>query len=462
MAGIGFELQKLLRAGGIGAFFKVALAGVIIVAGPWILAIVGILLVSSIGGLALTEASELFMGVIIYSYAVSLFLFGGSHYIFTRYLSDLVFQEKDGEAGSSLVFFLVVVFALAAALAYFGLRQVDVRSLTRPLLFRVSAGLFFANVNVLWVVMIFISLLKQYFTIFFTYLVGMAVSVAGVFLLAPRLGLGGAMLGFTVGQTLTTLVLLILSLVPYRPRRFFATVKGFFRYFPKYGMLFGAGLFYYWGIWIDKLVFWFAVGRETAGGFFRLFPVYDIPVYLANLAMIPGLIYFVVASETDFYVSLKVFLESLGNGILSRIRENKYAVVQQLRRSLREQSVFQGILILVLILLAPTLARALFAGGMDVTVFRLTLAAVFFHFLFMTLMTFLFYLELYAQACLASLVFFLVNAAATAIMVLTGGTGVAGLSYLLGGAAGCAAAARLLFSRVRTVDRTIYVRYSLG
>ena len=48
MAGIGFVLQRVIKRGGLAGFFRVALAGTVIVAGPWLLSIIGIILVSKI------------------------------------------------------------------------------------------------------------------------------------------------------------------------------------------------------------------------------------------------------------------------------------------------------------------------------------------------------------------------------------------------------------------------------
>jgi uncharacterized membrane protein len=45
MAGIGFELRKVITKGGLGSFIKAAFSGVMIVAGPWLLSIVGITLI---------------------------------------------------------------------------------------------------------------------------------------------------------------------------------------------------------------------------------------------------------------------------------------------------------------------------------------------------------------------------------------------------------------------------------
>ena len=48
MAGIGFELQRVLRKGGIGSFLQVALAGAMITAGPWLLSVGGIFFIGRI------------------------------------------------------------------------------------------------------------------------------------------------------------------------------------------------------------------------------------------------------------------------------------------------------------------------------------------------------------------------------------------------------------------------------
>ncbi len=53
MAGIGFELQRVLKQGGMTGVFKVALAGIIIVAGPWLISILGIFSLSRFAGFAL-------------------------------------------------------------------------------------------------------------------------------------------------------------------------------------------------------------------------------------------------------------------------------------------------------------------------------------------------------------------------------------------------------------------------
>ena len=457
MAGIGFELQKLLKKGDITSFVKVAFAGIVIVAGPWLLSILGIFVISRISGRILGQDQSIFMSVIIYTYAFSLFIFGGSHYIFTRYLADLEYLREHGKVGSALFFFSCLILIAASAVSLPGIRLLYPGEIDHPTLFRFSCWLFFVTVNWLWVLMIFISLLRKYLAIFATYLFGMTMSTILAFLLTPLYGVSGTVAGFAAGQLFCALVLLSMSLKEYKPSQFRATVKDFIKYFPKYGFLFLSGLFYYWGIWIDKILFWQMFGVPIAETRVRLFELYDIPVYLANLAMIPALVYFVVICETDYYLLLKDFLHSLGGEIYRKIKQKKERLLSGTRSALKEQVVFLGVFIFVLVLLAPVINSLI---PLNSLVLRITLTAVFFHFLYLTLMTFLFYLELYRFTFLSSLIFFLVNLISSFVIGLTGNQDLCGLSYLLGGIAASFTSFILLIISLKKIDNNIFAKYS--
>ena len=184
-------------------------------------------------------------------------------------------------------------------------------------------------------------------------------------------------------------------------------MKGAFtRYLKKYRFLFLTGFFYYLSIWADKLINWILAGTAVPGTFFAVYEPYDITVYFANLSMIPGLIYFVISSETEFYILLRKFLISIGKGRYADIQRRKYRLISRAMKAVLEQSIFQGLVSAGLILAAPLLVTSFFRGGVALSVLQLTLAAVFFHLLFLTFLNFLFYLEMYRRAFYSTLVFF--------------------------------------------------------
>ena len=268
MAGIGFELKRVLRQGGILRFLGVSLAGTAIVAGPWLLSVLGIFLIQRYAGPSLAEAPALFLRNVVYSYAVSLILFSGLHYVFTRQVSDLIYDEKNREAGSALLSFLLVTLVLAAAAACGLLPLFPAVQASRPRFFIAAAGLLFAATCINWVLMSFISLLKSYLGILLTYLGGSLASFFFTSVLGKVWGTAGALLGYAAGQWLTAFILYAMTLARFRPSRLF--FSGLLTYLSRYRMLFLAGLLYAWATWADKVVFWFAFGtriRERGCGY---------------------------------------------------------------------------------------------------------------------------------------------------------------------------------------------------
>ncbi len=459
MAGIGFELKKVIARGGIVRFLGASLAGTAVVAGPWLLSVLGIFLIQRYAGIALTESPALFSAAIVYCYAFSLIIASGLHYIFTRQVSDLIWEDRNREAGSALLSFLLATLVLSAGAAAAGIVPLRLEGLlSRPLVFRLSAGLLFVTINLNWVLMSFISLLKSYTGILLVYLGGSLVSFLGVMVLGPVASTAGAMLGYALGQVFTAVVLYAMTLRRFAPTRL--SLSQFLTYLGRYRFLFLAGLLYAWATWADKVVTWYTFGKPLEGTWFRVFDPYDIPTFFAILTMIPGLLYFTIETETSFYPRLRQFLRCLSTEPWQGIQEKKRAMTGSLWAGLREQSILQLICTTVLILLAPDIGRALFGASMNIPVLRITLAAVFFHSLFLSLMIFLFYLELYGRASLSALVFFAVNLGASLVVGWLGNPGLLGASYLAGGAAGSLAAAIFLSRSLRAIDRTLFVRAS--
>lgn len=457
MAGIGFELQKVLKGGGIANLFKVAMAGIVIVAGPWLVSIVGIYFLNRFASFALTEGADLFMAAIVYSYAFSLSLFGGFHYIFTRYISDLIYVGHEGRAVRLLLIIMGITALLSGFIALGPVLLINTDSIDSLNLYRIAAVLLFITINLIWLVMLFVTLLKKYMTILFVYFSGMAVSFGAVFFLGGRFGLGGALLGYTAGQLFILLYLLSLVVMTFRPQKEKGELKGLLGYFRKFRYLFLAGLFYSLGIWVDKMILWGLQGSAVGGSWFRLYEHYDITIYFANLTMIPGMVYFMVFSETDFYSILRKFLLTIEKSILTRIREEKYRLIRSMNRSLYEQSFFQGIITAGLILIAPAVNRGFLGGQSDPVTIRLVLAAVFFHLFFLTVLTFLFYIELYGEAFISALMFFLVNGLVT-VFVWKTGLPLTGTGYLAAAVAASLLSFLFLRSGMRNLDRRMYGR----
>jgi len=389
MAGIGFELRKVISKGRLTNAFNAAVSGILIVAGPWLLTMLTIFFIRlSFDSIRMTHQG-LFQAAVIYSYAFSLSLFSAVHFLFTRITADLLWEKKEREAAAWLVYFCVGVAVLACLVATVPASLIGL-GLESAGFFRFSLVVLFVAVNLLWVVMLFISLLKHYVKIMVVYLTGMAAAVGLVVWWGALGGVGGAVLGFAVGHLIIVGALLWLSLREFPPRWPTREARGNLgRYLRKYGLLVLSGLFFYLGQWVDKIVFWFSRGSGVEGTSFHLFDAYDFPVYLAGLTVIPGLVYFVIFSETAFYFSLIKFLNSLAGEPYSVILQARFNLIRTMNHELRDQTLFQacatGVALLATVWLLP--------GPQH----NLVLLA-FFQLLLLTLLNFLYYFELFPLA----------------------------------------------------------------
>ena len=457
MAGIGFELRSVLERGGIIRFVTVSLAGTAIVAGPWLLSVLGIFLIQHFAFAMLSEGPTLFLAVVVYSYAFSLVAASGLHYVFSRWVSDLMYEKREAEAGSALLAGLVTTAVLSVLLGAAGVLPFSLRGVvSHPVLFSFSAVLLFVTINLTWVLMSFVSLLREYAGILVAYLVGSLCSFLAAMALGRSLGTAGALLGYALGQLLIAAALAVMSFRRFRPKTL--PLPAMASYLGRYRLLFLTGLVYAWATWMDKILFWFTFGAPVRGSWLSVFDAYDIPVFFAVLTLIPGLLFFTVRTETSFYPRLREFLRALGSGTYKKIQEKKYGMIRVMNRGLKEQAVLQGVCTVVFLILTPRIAQGLFGGSADPTILGLTLTAVFFHSVFLSLMIFLFYFELYGSALISALVYFLTNAAVGVVTVLLGARGLVGASYLVGGVAGCAAAIVALSRAVGRMDRILFAR----
>ena len=458
MAGIGFELRKVVGRGGLGSFLGAAFSGIMIVAGPWLFSIVGIALIQRIIS-RLAGANLIFTATVIYSYAWSLVLFGGFHIIYTRIVADLLYEKKESLAAGVLIFFMSLIAAtsLCISIPVYCINTVD---LPLPWLYGFSSVLLFLAINIVWILMIFITLLRRYVLILLIYLGGIGLSVLLVAFLSPPLGLEGSLLGFAVGHLSIAISLAVLAFRAHQPS---GVSRGWYylrSYLTRFPLLALTGYLYNWAMWVDKIIFWFSHGIRIEGTIFRLFAAYDVAVYVANLSMIPGLVYFIVVSETSFYLQLRKFLLVLAKGTLTELQKRGQGLLSGMRTNFGRQALFQSIFTVSLLLMAPLVTRLFEPGQAVAFTIRIVLGGVYFHFLSLTVMNYHFYLEFYLHALLTAALFFSVNTGFSLLMVFGALRFFPGAGYLAGAVVSALYSYLAVAKTGRKVDRRILAKSS--
>ena len=116
MAGIGFELRKLLRKDTLSGLLQAYAFAGIIGSGPWILSIVGILAIGLLSHAVVVPSFLVtqFQTSVTYLITISLVLTGGLQLAFTRFVSDRLFEHSDDSVVPNLNGILLMVLSGAA------------------------------------------------------------------------------------------------------------------------------------------------------------------------------------------------------------------------------------------------------------------------------------------------------------------------------------------------------------
>ena len=204
MAGIGFELNKILAKPGYTSLLRAYSYAALIGSGPWLVAVVSLgLLGLVLTNLGLEDEVRIFFVSISLVYALTLVLTGPVQMVLTRHAADQQFLEKPENIFPAFVFTLgwSSLFFTAFGLVLF------VGCVPGPVMFRLAAALLVVVVAGIWVASIFLTAIKDYQQVLLAFLIGCAVSLLGAWGLAAKFGLTGAMVGFTVGHAVLLLLL---------------------------------------------------------------------------------------------------------------------------------------------------------------------------------------------------------------------------------------------------------------
>lgn len=391
MAGIGFELRKLMQRDSYFALLRAYAYAGLIGAGPWVLSIVGLAVIGVVSlNSAVPSAYILqFQVSVTYLIAASLILTGVVQLAFTRWVSDRLFCHQGDIIAPNFMGLLCITNLGAGALA---LMLAFLAFGGESAWYRVLMVAGFVALCDIWLATIFMSGLKLYKTIVALFGGGYALSV-GLALLMGRWGLEGLLAGYVLGQFLMLVGMLVIIL-----RSFPATKLMAFDCLQPGAMLLtmmAVGLLYNVAIWADKMVFWFAPDTSNAViGPLRASVIYDLPTFLAYLGIIPGMAVFLVRFETDFVEWCDKFYNAVrSGGALEEIARMRQEMVFSVRQGLFDIVKMQTLVVLVLVVFAPTIFQRLGISALYLPLFYVASVAASLQVALLAVMNVFFYLD---------------------------------------------------------------------
>ncbi|MCZ2337914.1 MAG: exopolysaccharide Pel transporter PelG, partial [Chitinophagales bacterium] len=144
--------------------------------------------------------------------------------------------------------------------------------------------------------------------------------------------------------------------------------------------------------------------------------LYDLPIFLAYLAIIPGMAVFLVKIETDFAEWYdKLFNAVRDGGSLSYINHARDEMTNTIRDGLFSICKIQGVTIFILLLFAPTILDWLSISRYHLPLFYIDLVGVSIQVVFMALLNVFFYLDKRSVVLKLCFLFVVLNASLTVL-----------------------------------------------
>jgi len=398
VAGIGFELrhhlQKETYAGVLRAYLLAGMVG----SGPWIISISSMLLIGVLtGSSGRNDAVTPFLATVTYLMACSLTLSGILQLLFVRFVADRLFEKHDDAVTPNLLGALLVT-TVASGVSGTAIVATSTWSYSAPssppadIAFRVLLVAAFVTLCNVWILSGLLSGVKAYRNVVLVFAAGYGLTVT----LAPwfgRIGLAGYVAGFFVGHAVMFFAMLVLVLRRYPSYRFIA-----FEFLdPKkiHPGLAVTGALLNVAVWVDKFVFWMnPVTSDPLIGPIRSSVVYDVPIFVAYLSVIPGMAVFFVRIETDFAEQYERYYAAVRHGdTLDELRRLRVALAEAARSGIDDIFRIQGLTVAVLLLVGERVLALFEIPAFYSYLFKIDVAGVGFQVLLLATLTILFYLD---------------------------------------------------------------------
>jgi uncharacterized membrane protein len=320
--------------------------------GPWILPIIGMVIIGLVNANQSSSSLSVseFQISVTYLVVFSLLLTSPLQLLFTHFIADQLSQNKQSTVLPNVLGMMLLVITLSGILG--GLILISFFS--GSLIYRLLMLMGFVILSAIWILISLLSGLKTYRRILMVILLGYGNTVVAMTQL-QTVSLEGLMGGFIVGHSLLLFTLLNLVLRSYSSTQLIA-----FDFLKNKQIILNlalTGFLYNLAIWIDKLIFWF--NPQTSASIIeplRASEVYDTPIFLAYLSIIPGIVIFLLRIKTDFSEKYAMFYQSINDGEpLHQIKKLYREMSDVAHRGVQDICKVQGITILILLLIGDKL-----------------------------------------------------------------------------------------------------------
>lgn len=329
MAGIGFELKKIIDKDGYFASTRAYFMSALITVGPMILSIILFLIMQ--GFLRRFNESyeniQLFNSIIIYSFLISYLGSSLINMLISRYISDCIYAKKLNRVFESLLG-VIVIYSIIVSIF------INLISINSSLNIYVKFFTLIISIllGIMWIEITYLSAIKDYLKIVSVFVVGILFIVIASNILIRILNISpiySVLICIILGYILISIAFLFILYKVFGIKDLrLRNCMDFIRYIDKYYELIFIGFFLAIGVYCSNITVWFTKDADIVDGIFRTASFYDVPSFYAFLSIIPTIVMFTLKVETKIYPKYKEFYNFvMHSGNISEIKIAKKKLV---------------------------------------------------------------------------------------------------------------------------------------
>lgn len=455
MAGIGFKLNRIYRHRSLGMHLYGFTYSAIVTVAP-VFVVIGAIFVSQI--ILHFEAidynsRELFADTMLYTFIFGLLCTSPLNAVLSKYLSDIIYEEKYEDIIPCFHFGMGVTVVLGAVPGIpFCLHEHFIGGV--PIYYVFTGYCCFTSLILVFYTMLYLSITKNYVRISLFFAIGMVVTVLTVLLWSlfrfpfHMETTYALLLALTIGFTL--IAALEIALVKSFFRQNSGNWKPVLGHMKKYWRMILINLLYTLGLYVHNFVFWTTDLRNVLVKSFVTCMPYDMATCLAMFTNISATVIFIVNIELHFRDRYRHYFEAVIGGrrhdIINACSRMFRQLSAELMTLIRLQFIITSALFVICMILLPSVGL----GGLTMKIYPCLCVGYFALFLMYSEILFLYYFNDENGALLTVSVFFLVTLFGSIVS-----THLPEIWYGLGVVLGAASGYSVAYFRLRWINRHI-------
>lgn len=452
MAGIGVKLNRIYNKKSLLAYLAGFAYSAVTTIAPMVIAMVQIFVMEKLLDYEKLNytARELFACTVLYIFVFSLLTASPFNAILSRYMSDVIYEERYDDIMPCFYTGLLINMALSCGVSIpFYIREYLVGGVDAFFVFLSFIG--FISLVFVFYSMLYLSICKDYVKITLFYFIGVIFGILLSLLLVRVLGMD-TLTGMLLSVDATFLLIACLE---------FGQLRSYFRensrnyrkvlpYFRKYWPLIFSNLMYTLSLYVHNFVFWTTDMRLVVANTYICAEPYDMATFLGLITNVSSSMIFISGVEMRFHDKYKHYSESVIGGRLVDIENAKKQMFRQLSGELMNLARVQFTISTVLFLLFIVILPMYGFSGLVMQIYPALAVGYFILFLMYGELIFLYYYNDLTGAVLTSAIMLFVT-----FGVAVFATRLDPIWYGIGLCAGGVAAWTFGYFRLRWVERNL-------